>query len=352
MATPKKKKNGKWRVQVYLGKTADGRQIIKTVTADTKAECVYKASVLKYEGITEEKTAPELTVGEVVEQYILSVRGVISPTTLRGYETIRTNYFRSLMPCPVSALDNLVMQQAVNEETQRLTRHGEPISPKSVQNGWGLIETALRKVCGLTFDIKLPQLQVKIKEFPEPQLIARAIKGTTSELPCLLAMWLGLRMGEIKGLDCSSVRNGCLYIEQTRVYQGGREVVKPTAKNDRSIRVLKLPPYLLSLIESATPYPNYCETGENAPLIATPRNRIYKRWKRIAKANGWEMTFHDLRSVNATIGLHIGIPDKVMMARNGYKTDYTLKKTYQQMFSNSRQEADRQIDDFFGKILG
>ena len=350
MATPKKKKNGKWRVQVYLGKTADGRQIIKTVTADTKAECEYKASVLKHDGVPGQPT--KMTVGEVVEKYVESVEKVISPTTLRGYETIRNNYFPTLMTMRVSSLTNLVVQTAITEESVRLTRHGKVLSPKSVSNGWGLIETALKKVCGLTFDVKLPQREVKIKEFPDPKEIALAVKGTSSELPCLLAMWLGLRMGEIKGLDCSSVRNGILHIEQTRVYQDGAERVKPTAKNDRSIRNLELPPYLLSLIQSTEEWQNYAETGENCPLIPTPRNRIYKRWKRIAKEHGWEMTFHDLRAVNASIAIVLGIPDKYMMQRNGYKTDSTLKRVYQSVFTSSRKSADKQIDDFFTDILG
>ena len=349
MATPKKQKNGRWRVQVYIGTTPEGKSIIRTVTADTKAECMYKASVLKHEGITE--IHDKITVREAVEQYIISIENVISPNTLRGYNTILNNYFKQLMEWPVDKLTNLTVQAAINEESKRITRRGNQISPKAIQNGYGLIETALRKVCGRTFDVKLPQLNVKIKEFPEPEEIVQAIRGTNSELPCLLAMWLGLRMGEVKGLDCSSVRDGVLHIEQTRIYKDGKELVKPTAKNDKSIRNIQIPPYLLVLIERSEEYKNYKRTGKNGPLIPTPRNRIYKRWKKIAEAHGWEMTFHDLRAVNASIALILGVPDKYMMQRNGYKTDYTYKKTYQQTFSSNRRAADRMIDEYFEQML-
>ena len=349
MQIPKKQKNGRWRVQVYIGKTPAGKSIIKTITADSKTECMYKASMLKHEGVPE--AYGKITVRTAIEQYIYSIENVISPNTLRGYKTILNNYFKHLMDWPVDKLTNLTMQTAINEESKRITKNGTQISPKSIQNGYGLISTALRKVCGKTFDVKLPQLQVKIKEFPEPEDIAQAIRGTNSELPCLLAMWMGMRIGEIKGLDCSSVRDGVLHIEQTRIYKDGHELVKPTAKNDKSIRNISIPAYVLKLIENTDEYKRYKKTGEDGPLISTTRNRIYKRWKKIAKDHEWEMTFHDLRAVNASVALILGVPDKYMMQRNGYKTDSTYKRIYQQTFSSSRKAADRMIDEYFEQFL-
>lgn len=347
MSKPTKKKNGKWRVQVYLGKV-DGKSIIKTITADTKAECEYKASILKHNGLPK---SYKLTVRDAVEKYINSVQGVISYTTLRGYDVILRNYFKKLMDLPIDDLTNTIVQQEISEESQRITK-GKKISPKTIQNGWGLISTSLKKVCGVEFDVRLPQQEVKIKEFPDPQEIIEAIKGTSSELPCLLAIWLGMRMEEIKGLDCSSVRDGVIHIEQVRIYKSGKEEIKPTAKNDRSIRNLVLPNYLRSLIENTEEYRNFAETGENVPLIPTPRNRIYKRWKKICSEHNWEMSFHDLRAVNASIGIVLGIPDKYMMQRNGYKSDHTLKQRYQQLITPNRQAVDKIIDDYFNSFLG
>lgn len=349
MATPKKQRNGKWRGQVYLGRDKNGKSIIKTITTDTKAEWYMVTGKLKHEGLP--NTDNGMTVGDAVASYIASVESIISPNTIRGYEVILRNYFKNLINVPVSSLTNLQVQTAINEESTRLTKNGTTISPKSVSNGWGLIEVSLRKVCGMTFDVRLPQQQVVIKEFPDPQEIADAIKGTNSELPCLLAMWLGMRMGEIKGIDCDAIYDGVLHIKQTRVYDHGKEIVKPTAKNDTSIRNLPIPTYLMGLIQNTDEWKKYAETGENRPLIATPRNRIYKRWKKIADAHGWEMTFHDLRAVNASIGLWLGVPNKYMQFRNGYKTDHTLKQRYQQLITPDKLAADQIIDDYFADLL-
>ncbi len=349
MATPKKMKNGKWTMQVYIGTAKDGKRVYKRVTANTKDLVKYKAAQIRAQGIKEEKEIR--TVRTVVYEYISSVEAVISPTTLRGYYVAYNNGFKHLMDVDINELDNAAMQKAVNIEAQRITKKGKVISPKTISNEYGLIEAALKRMCGMTFQVKLPQVPVKIKEFPDPKEIIDAIKGTSSELPCLLAMWMGLRMGEVKGIDCKAIRDGILHVEQTRVYKDGHEVVKQTAKNDTSIRNIALPPKLMQLIENTETYKNYRQTGENQPLILTPRNRIYKRWKKIALEHGWNMSFHDLRAVNASVGIILGIPDKYMMNRNGYKTDYTLKKRYQQLFDTERKIVDQRIDDYFDQLF-
>lgn len=350
MATPKKRKNGKWTMQVYVGTDPDGKRKYKRVTADTKVACQYLAAQIRQEGVPE--TPVPMTVRQAVEKYIDSIENVISPNTLRGYRTILRNGYPDLMAMDVSLVDNLALQEAVNKEMTRISKKtGDPVKPKTVTNGHGLITAALKKICGKEYDVTLPQRLVVIKEFPEVADIVAAVRGTSSELPCLLAAWLGLRMEEIKGLDCSSIRSGVLHIEQTRVYTDGHEVVRPYAKNDKSIRNLKIPKRIKALIFELETYRRFAETGEDGPLILTPRNRIYKRWKKIATAHGWNMTFHDLRAVNASVGLVLGVPNKYMQQRNGYKTDYTLKTVYQQLFDSARLEADKKIDEYFEDLF-
>jgi integrase len=69
------------------------------------------------------------------------------------------------------------------------------------------------------------------------------------------------------------------------------------------------------------------------------------------KRNGIEMTFHDLRHLNASIMLMLGIPDKYAMERGGWSTDNVLKSVYQQTFSSERQKIDKIIDGYFNGIV-
>lgn len=349
MATPKKQKNGKWHTQVYIGRDKNGKRIIKSITANTKAECIYLASKVKVEGEIQASLSP--TVREIVEQYVDSIEQVASPTTIRGYHMTLRHGFKSLMEMHVDDVTEIVMQNAISEESQRVTQYGKPMSPKSVRNEYGLIEVALRKVCGKTFTVKLPQEVVKIKEYPLPSEIMEAIKGTDVELPCLLAMWLSLSMSEIRGLDCSSIRDGVLHVEQVRVDGENGSVLKATGKVGSRIRNHKLPTYLLNLINSTTAYIKYAETGENQPLIPMSRNEIYKHWKKICTLKGWQMTFHDLRSVSASVMLMLGIPDKYALQRGGWSSDHIYKRVYQQTFDSERQAVDRRIDEYFEQFL-
>ena len=79
--------------------------------------------------------------------------------------------------------------------------------------------------------------------------------------------------------------------------------------------------------------------------------QIYKRWKKICAEHGWDMTFHDLRAVSASIGLYLGVPDRYMQERGGWKTDRIMKTVYQQTFAKGRLEADASINSYFESII-
>ena len=79
---------------------------------------------------------------------------------------------------------------------------------------------------------------------------------------------------------------------------------------------------------------------------------IYKRFSRLLEANGVQhMTFHDLRHMNASVMLALGIPDKYAMERGGWSSPHVMKSVYQHTFTAERQAADDKIDDYFNDIL-
>lgn len=62
------------------------------------------------------------------------------------------------------------------------------------------------------------------------------------------------------------------------------------------------------------------------------------------------MTFHDLRHLNASVMVSLGVPDKYAMERGGWATNSTLKNVYQHTFAENRKTIDATIDDFFNNI--
>ena len=69
------------------------------------------------------------------------------------------------------------------------------------------------------------------------------------------------------------------------------------------------------------------------------------------EANGFTLTFHDLRHLNASVMLMLGIPDKYAMERGGWATNMMLKSVYQHTFDEERRKVDEQIDGFFNALL-
>lgn len=339
--------SGNWRTQVYLGKDENGKPIRVSVTAPTKDICEWKASVIKKEHKKKLKTG--LTVGKCIDQYIALSAAVLSPTTIQGYRKARRTSFQSIMNTPVTKLSDAVMQEAINEECGRITRSGRPMSAKTVQNNYGVIATAVKEISGFTFKVKLPKKVRSIKEYPDPSEVMKRIKGTDIELPCLLAMWLSFTMSEIRGLMCSSVRDGVIYIEEVVVDGAHRNIRKEQAKTSMRRRKHVLPPYIMELINTSTPYKNYALQGENKPLIGIRRDNIYRRFKKYT--DGLGITFHDLRHLNASVMAQLNIPSKYAQERGGWSSPRVYETVYQHTFSKARRDVDEVINDYFEEML-
>lgn len=352
MSKPRKLPSGSWNVQVYEGKDPSGKKIFTSFTAPTAAEAEFLAAEYKT-GRAKKKAPPsELSVGDVVDRYIELSREALSPTTIRGYEVIRHSGLPDLMPVLVSSLSPELVQEAINEECHRVNeRTGRVISPKTVHSEWGLVQTALKELCSLSFAPKLPRYHRPPKEYPDPAAVVAALRGSDVELPCLLSLMLSLSLSEIMGLTCSSVHDGCVYVRQVSVKLNHGEVIKATGKVATRLRKLSVPPYLMSLINSSPPMQNYAQTGADGRLMAWSRDWIYKRWQKICSEHGWRLTFHDLRHLNASVMLLLGVPEKYAMERGGWSTPHVMKSVYQHTFSSERDRVDARINDYFEALV-
>lgn len=334
MAKAKKLPSGNWRVQIYAGKDSNGKKIMKSFTAETKKEAELMA--LQF-STNHREPASEMTVGKAIDKYIESKSNILSPSTLRSYKTMRKNNLQGLMDIRLRELTRTAIQAEVNSDAERL-------SPKSVHNAYGLLSSSLSVYApDLNIKVSLPKKQKKIRTMPEPEDIIRIVKGTSIELPCLLAIWLGMRMSEIRGLKKSDVVNGQLIVRRSIVTVEGQQIEKESTKTYESTRVNNLPPYIQQLIEQV----------DTEHLTELTRDQIYTRFKRIQKNNGIEplISFHDLRHLNASVMVKLHVPDKYAMERGGWSTSSTLRNVYQHTFSDEREAVNAKIDDYFENII-
>lgn len=333
MAKAKKLPSGNWRIRISIGKDENGKYVYKSFTAETKKEAEYIAS----EYLVKHKEKPNnMTVGEAIDRYISSKENILSPTSIASYREIRRNRLQSLMCIPLKDLSQVAVQRAVNLEAKTK-------SPKTVISAHGLLSSALGMFYpDFVLRTTLPKRQNQIKEILEPSEIIEVVKGTEIEIPVLLALWLGLRMSEIRGIKYSSIKDGYLTINNVIVTVDGKPVEKSSTKTVGSTRILKLPQVLLNLIE------NQQRTSDSEYVTTLSGQAIYKRFSRLLKRSGLpHMRFHDLRHLNASVMLKLGIQDKYAMERGGWTTTSTLKNVYQHTFSSEREKADALVDDYF-----
>jgi hypothetical protein len=123
--------SGSWRIRIQI----DGKRF--SVTKPSKAEAKEEARKL-YAGFAIEKRSP-MTVGEAIDRYISEKSKVLSPYTIKGYNTIRKNYFKSLMGINLTDLEQSDIQRAIMQE-QAAGR-----SPKTIKNAHGLLTATLRE---------------------------------------------------------------------------------------------------------------------------------------------------------------------------------------------------------------
>lgn len=329
MAKAKKLPSGNWRVRAYDNETKK----CKSFTAETKRD----AELMALEWLNDKKRnhSNGKTVGECIDEYIVSKENILSPTSIASYRQIKRCNLMELCDIGISELTSNDIQNQMNKLSLRL-------SPKTVRNTHGFLMSVLHIYApDLHINTALPKKEKKYKKFPKIEDIFRIIQGTEIELPCTLAIWEGLRMSEIRGIRKSDIKNGVLTIQQVIVTVDGKHITKKQTKTTESTRQLKLPQYILELIEK--------QDGEM--ITELTGQAIGKRFSRLLEKNGLEhISFHDLRHLNASVMLMLGIPDKYAMERGGWSSPNIMKSVYQHTFSEERVAVDKKIDDFFENL--
>lgn len=371
MPTAKKLPSGSWRCLAYSHsepvfdekgrividektKRPKVRRVYESFTSDDKTrrgknEAELLAREFQLNQSRKKNHSDRMTLYEAIAKYITSSSISLSPKTIEEYWKVRRNGFQNIMHIELRELDDDMLQEAVNLEAQRTslkrTRNPKPISAKTLRNEYGLISSVIRRYSSYTPNVKLPEIQRRIIDLPDPDVIYNIIKGTDIELACMLAMWLSFSMEEIRGLKKSnSIQGDYIVIQQVIVTVNNRPLEKDLAKTDTRIRKHFIPPYIKELIDALPEDQDY--------LVPKNGSAISKQFSRLMQKNGIKMNFHMLRHVNASVMAMLRIPDKYAMQRGGWKSDHVMKRVYTHTFSDKRIETDAVIDGYFENALG
>lgn len=340
MAKAHKLPSGKWRCQIFISE--DHIPPRMSFTADTAGEAEFLA--LQYKREYKRKQSPEnLTVGEAIDKYIENRSVVLSPRTIKGYKEDRARYFQSIMDIRLPNLSQEDVQKAVNADAKSY-------SPKTIRNMHGLLSATLAKFYpDFSLHTHLPQKKKRLDDItPEDEDIERLIKATEGQriqIAIILGACVGLRRSEISALKRSDIneKNSTITVQRAMVLNDEDKWTIKGTKTYESTRVLDVDPIMIQKILALE------DRGEY--IVGLLPSTITRTFWEVRNELGLSFRYHDLRHYNASIQHALGIPDKYIMQRGGWSTDYTMKRVYRHALQKKTKEASSLINDHMKNFI-
>lgn len=339
-----KQKSGTYRCKVYIGKDENGKKKYKSFTHENEYECMRLAIEFKTK---RDRPSCKKPLKEAIDSYIESKSSILSPSTIRGYRIMQKSAYDSILKMPLDELDNITLQRWANENAIKY-------SAKSINNQFGLL-TAVMKQNGLT----VPKIDLKpktktvyvIPDMEQIKTIIKIVKGKNIEIPILLALLLGLRQSEIKGLKWENYNpdkkrlsiSGAVVPDENNIY-----VYKKENKSYASNRTLDVPDYLCNILNQ-----NQKGKKDSDYISEMLPASILKSFHKLCKENKLpEFKIHALRHANASIMLLNGVSDKYAMERLGQSTPSMIKNVYQHIFNDEQKKISEKLNNTFNELIG
>lgn len=320
MKVPKatKMSSGNYYIRMRLG----GESI--SVTAPTERECVRQAQYVKAEYLNGKRLPQEkssTTLQEACNAFIEERRGILSPSTIKGYDYIVKHNFQSLMQRNAQSITESEWIKAINDEATKY-------SPKTIKNAWGFVSSVLKKQLKIVPpQVSLPLVSPNERPFlsaEQIKIFVDAVKGTEVEIPALLGL-SSLRRSEICALRWENVdlKKRLIHIKGAAVFDENFVLVqKKTNKNASSSRTV---PIMMDELYNALK----AKQQKSGLVVTCYPNVIRNRINRICEANDLPLVgTHGLRHSFASLAKHLGMPEQLTMQIGGWSDYQTMRKIY------------------------
>lgn len=326
---PKKTKSGKYHVTAYIGKV-NGKPYYKSFTAPTKRECVLKAT--EYINHHKEMTT-DPTVKSMVQEYISSKEGVLSPSTIREYYRIYQHDLVPLYGVKLSELNNITLQNFVS---------GMNLAPKTIANRYRFLMSAVGMFSDKRYKVTLPQpkaADVTVASEEDIQLLLD--KASDNLRKAILLGSCSMRRGEICALKYEDIEGNTIHVHADMVNdKNDIWVYKDHAKTPNSTRTIVVPEYIIKALGSGKGY-----------VVNYNPNALTQAFCRLRDRLGINVSLHSLRRFYASVSHALGIPDKYIMKQGGWKSPDVMRRSYQRTLDKQEQEFQNKFDSYLSDTI-
>lgn len=329
------------------------------------------AEALAMVGVGTDDEADDLTVSQWLEIWRRDFLGNVKPGTAINYEmTLRVHVIPALGEIPLAELKTPPIQRLYNRKL------AEGLSPKSIKNLHGCLHKALDIAVRIGYIQKNPSsacilprvTQAEIHPLDTPDLgkLMESMKGHEYEALIMVAIFTGMRSGELLGLtwDCVDFENGLIRITkqliQPRV-KGGK-FQYGTLKNDKP-RTLTPAQFVMDVLQEHKTkqlaqkqaagcdwndggFPNLVFTHPDGSHLSQPT--VWKILQKILANAGLEAhRFHDLRHTYVVNAFRAGDDVKTVQQNAGhYSAAFTLDR-YAHVTETMHRESANRMQSFF-----
>lgn len=322
--------SGSYRIRkMYKGQTY---QIVTDYKPTQKEAIKLMAEELeKVKGSNADKT-----FRYAAEEYLNMKSNVISPSTIKGYRSLMSQYSEQFINMNLLKIENADIQKEIN-----LLSVGR--SPKTIRNLHGFVSSVLG-----TFrpDMKiyttLPKRTKKEPYIPSDDDVRRILeesKSTEYEIPLILACY-GLRRSEICALFPSDIEGDVVHINKALVMDDNKNWVIKTTKTTESTRDIIIPMELAAKIKEQ----GYIYKGHPNSIL-----RFLKRTEE--KLEIPQFPLHKLRHYFASKMSAMNVPEADIMHMGGWKTDHVMKDVYRHSMIDKEEHAKREAAEKLRKTL-
>lgn len=339
MVIPKaiKLKNGEWMIRLRLGGTE------QYITDLDKTQCERKAraakSAFQADLRLQERLSKKPTVSAAMEKYIEERENALSPLTVRGYQIICKNRFKSIA--------NRRLDQIKDSEWQRIANaEARLCSAKTLKNAWGFLRSVAQRngitIPNVTLAKEAPK-GYRFLDYEEIRIFVRAVKDTPFAVPLLLAL-SSMRISEIDALRWEDIppKPTFIRVQGARVLNKDNQyTVKKENKNASSARnVPILIPALSAAIER--------DRQAKGKVLTCTQNTLRRNCKQICAENSLpEVSVHGLRHSFASLAYHLRMPERIAMEIGGWENDKTMKEIYTQIAQSDIERYKSAMYDFY-----